>query len=127
LSWLFAPALAVFPLQGFSLADVQALRFVQEPSPAGGARWVHLYAATLLLLVVLPRLVLALISALACAPHRAQLPARPATALLSPAGRPDRRRAGRAARDPVQLYCRRSAPPRLVERRRHGRSATRRN
>lgn len=64
LSVLFAPALAVFPLQGFSLADVQALRFVQEPSPAGGARWVHLYAATLLLLVVLPRLVLALVAAL---------------------------------------------------------------
>ncbi|TQK00141.1 DUF2868 domain-containing protein [Herbaspirillum sp. SJZ107] len=62
LSVLFAPALAVFPLQGFSLADIQALRFVQEPSPAGGARWVHLYAATLLLLVVLPRIVLAVVS-----------------------------------------------------------------
>jgi hypothetical protein len=64
LSVLFAPAMAVLPLQGFSLADIQALRFVQEPSPAGGARWVHLYAATLLLLVVLPRLVLAIVSAL---------------------------------------------------------------
>jgi hypothetical protein len=64
LSTLFAPAMAVFPLQGFSLADVQALRFVQEPSPAGGPRWVHLYAATLFLLVVLPRVVLALIAAL---------------------------------------------------------------
>jgi len=64
LSFLFAPALAVFPLQGFSLADVQALRFVQEPSAAGGARWVHLYAATLFLLVVLPRLVLAIVSGL---------------------------------------------------------------
>jgi hypothetical protein len=37
---------------------------VQEPSPAGGARWVHLYAATLLLLVVLPRLVLATVAGL---------------------------------------------------------------
>jgi hypothetical protein len=64
LSFLFAPALAVFPLQGFSLADISALRFVQEPSPAGGARWVHLYAATLLLLVVLPRLVLATVAGL---------------------------------------------------------------
>src|SRR5206468_653732 len=44
LSWLFAPAMAVFPIDGLNLADVQALRFVQEPSPAGGARWVHLYA-----------------------------------------------------------------------------------
>jgi hypothetical protein len=59
LSWLFTPALLVFPMDGFTFADVQSLRFVQEPSPAGGARWVHLYAATLFLLVVLPRLVLA--------------------------------------------------------------------
>jgi hypothetical protein len=60
LSWLFAPALFLFPIEGFSIADIQALRFVQEPSSAGGARWVHLYAATLLLLVILPRLVLSL-------------------------------------------------------------------
>jgi hypothetical protein len=60
LSWLFAPALAVFPfLQGFSLADVEALRFRQPATPAGGERWVHLYAATLLLFVVVPRLLLA--------------------------------------------------------------------
>jgi hypothetical protein len=63
LSRLFAPALLVFPIDGFTLADVQSLRFVQEPSPAGGARWVHLYAATLILLVVLPRLLLAAFSA----------------------------------------------------------------
>jgi hypothetical protein len=63
LSVLFAPALFVFPLQGFSLADVEALRFVQNPSPAGGARWVHLYAATLFLFVILPRLVLAAVAA----------------------------------------------------------------
>jgi hypothetical protein len=60
LSWLFAPALTVFPfLQGFAAADVEALRFGQAASPAGGERWVHLYAATLLLLVVAPRLLLA--------------------------------------------------------------------
>ena len=60
LSALFMPAMAIFPLQGFSLADIEALRFEQAPSsPLGGARWVHLYAATLLLLVVLPRLLLA--------------------------------------------------------------------
>jgi hypothetical protein len=58
LSRLFAPAMFLFPNDGFSIADIQALRFVQEPSAAGGARWVHLYAATLLL-VILPRLVLA--------------------------------------------------------------------
>ncbi len=59
LSVLFAPAIAVFPLQGFSIADIEALRFSQTPSFNGGARWVHLYGATLLLLVVLPRALLA--------------------------------------------------------------------
>jgi hypothetical protein len=59
LSVLFSPALFVFPLQGFSLADIEALRFGQPPSAAGGARWVHLYGATLFLIVIVPRLVLA--------------------------------------------------------------------
>jgi hypothetical protein len=62
LSILFAPAIAVFHLQGFSIADIEGLRFGQAPSSAGGARWVHLYAATLVLLVVLPRCLLAAIS-----------------------------------------------------------------
>jgi hypothetical protein len=59
LSILFAPAMLVFPLQGFSLGDIESLRFAQNASPAGGARWVHLYAATLALIAVVPRLVLA--------------------------------------------------------------------
>ncbi len=59
LSLLFAPALMLLPLQGFTLADIQALRFGAAPALAGGARWVHLYAATLVLLVVAPRLLLA--------------------------------------------------------------------
>ena len=60
LSWLFAPVLFLLPqLQGFSPADIEALRFGAGVSPAGGARWVHLYGATILLFVVLPRLVLA--------------------------------------------------------------------
>lgn len=62
LSVLFAPAIAVFPLQGFTLAEIEALRFPQTTAPEGGARWVHLYAATIFLLVVLPRLVLALVA-----------------------------------------------------------------
>jgi len=62
LSALFAPAAFVFRLQEFSIADIEALRFTQTPSPAGGARWVHLYAATIFLLVILPRLVLAFIA-----------------------------------------------------------------
>jgi len=59
LSVLFAPATALLPLQGFTIADIEALRFSGPPSALGGARWVHLYGATLLLLVVLPRLALA--------------------------------------------------------------------
>jgi hypothetical protein len=59
LSVLFAPAEWAFGLQGFSVADIEALRFAQTTSMAGGKRWVLLYAATILLLVILPRLVLA--------------------------------------------------------------------
>jgi hypothetical protein len=62
LSFLFAPAIAVFQLQGFTLAEIEALRFPQTTAPEGGARWVHLYAATIFLLVVLPRLVLSLVA-----------------------------------------------------------------
>ena len=61
LSFVFAPALAVFHLQGFTLAEIEALRFPQTTAAEGGARWVHLYAATIFLLVVLPRLLLALL------------------------------------------------------------------
>ena len=55
LSWLFAPVLLLFPfLQGFSLADIESLRFstntaIAGTSGAGGERWVHLYGATILL------------------------------------------------------------------------------
>lgn len=59
LSLLFTPAMWLTGLPGFSVADIEALRFTATGSAAGGARWVHLYAATLILLVVVPRLVLA--------------------------------------------------------------------
>ena len=62
LSIVSAPARAVFSFKAFSLADIETLRFMPGSTPTGignGARWVHLYAATLLLLVILPRLVLA--------------------------------------------------------------------
>ena len=52
----------MFPLQGFSLAEIEALRFPQTTAAEGGARWVHLYAATIFLLVVLPRAVLAVVA-----------------------------------------------------------------
>jgi hypothetical protein len=56
---LFTPAMTLFSLPGFSLADVQALRNTASASPDTGAQWVVLYAATLFLMVVLPRLALA--------------------------------------------------------------------
>ena len=56
---LFAPAMALFSLPGFSLTDVQALRDTASASPDTGAQWVVLYSATLTLWVVLPRLALA--------------------------------------------------------------------
>jgi hypothetical protein len=62
LSALFMPALSLFGLQGFSIFDIEALRFSSSTPTLGGARWVHLYAATLFLVVVLPRMLLALAS-----------------------------------------------------------------
>lgn len=67
LSTIFAPARLLFQMKDFSLTDLQALQFVPGtawPQPeailtGAGARWVHLYAATILLLVILPRLALA--------------------------------------------------------------------
>jgi hypothetical protein len=60
LSWLFVPAMSVFhSIQGFTLAEIEQLRFGRPVTAAAGERWVHLYGATLLLIVVLPRLLLA--------------------------------------------------------------------
>ncbi|MET0961276.1 MAG: DUF2868 domain-containing protein [Noviherbaspirillum sp.] len=59
LSLLFAPAMWLLRLPGFTLEQVRALQFPQAATDASGALWVHLYAATLLLLVILPRLALA--------------------------------------------------------------------
>jgi hypothetical protein len=59
LSLLFAPAMALLRLPGFTLQQVQALQLPQAAAGASGALWVHLYAATLLLFIILPRLALA--------------------------------------------------------------------
>ena len=61
LSALLAPAVALTGIQVPDLAGMQALRLPQSPgTPASAAPWIHLYAVQLLLLVVLPRLALAL-------------------------------------------------------------------
>ncbi|WP_296555625.1 DUF2868 domain-containing protein [Pigmentiphaga sp.] len=62
LSVLFAPAVWLFQLPGFTPAEVAALRFDAAGSVAGGARWVHLYAALLAIVIVIPRLLLAAVS-----------------------------------------------------------------
>ena len=64
LAWLFAPVRTLFALPGFSLTDVQSLRNTTSASPDTGAQWVVLYGATLALMVVLPRLVLATVAGL---------------------------------------------------------------
>jgi cytochrome c biogenesis protein CcdA len=64
LSWLMAPAVA---LSGLALPDVAALEALRlsgrQTTGAGGALWIHLYAITLLLFVIVPRAALALWSA----------------------------------------------------------------
>lgn len=60
LTFLFAPVMWLFQLKGFTIADVRAYQFTHTVTGTDGARWVHLYATTLLLVVVLPRLALAL-------------------------------------------------------------------
>ena len=62
LSVLFMPAEWLLGLQGFTVADIEALRFANPATPEGGRRWVLLYAATLSLLVIAPRLILAAIA-----------------------------------------------------------------
>ncbi|MEO9102004.1 MAG: DUF2868 domain-containing protein [Burkholderiaceae bacterium] len=59
LSVVFWPVVHLLGMQPFSVDQVAALQFSQPPQPASGARWVHLYAALLALIVVLPRAVLA--------------------------------------------------------------------
>lgn len=60
LSFLFKPATLVFRLPGFSIADVRALQLPHSLSEGSSAQWVHLYAGTIVLLVILPRLALTL-------------------------------------------------------------------
>jgi hypothetical protein len=59
LSFLRLPALLLFPFQPFSVQEVAGLQFSQGGGAVAGARWVYMYVALLLVLVVAPRLVLA--------------------------------------------------------------------
>ncbi|WP_426342099.1 DUF2868 domain-containing protein [Pseudoduganella sp. S-14] len=64
LSVLFAPVEFIFGLEGFTMDEVMGLQNWNESRLGNGARWVHLYGASLLLYVVLPRLALGAIAAL---------------------------------------------------------------
>jgi len=62
LSVLRLPALLVFPFEPFTVQEVAALRFSEQGGGLGGARWVYMYVALLLVVVVVPRLVLAAVA-----------------------------------------------------------------
>jgi hypothetical protein len=62
LSVLRLPALLLFPFQPFTVAEVSGLQFRQGGGGVASARWVYMYVALLLVLVVAPRLVLAAIA-----------------------------------------------------------------
>jgi hypothetical protein len=74
LSLLFAPAVRLFGLEGFTLPEVAGLQGWSDARPGNGARWVHLYAASLLLYVVVPRLVLGTVAAVRAAWLRRRFP-----------------------------------------------------
>jgi hypothetical protein len=59
LSGLRLPALLLFPFQPFSVPEVAALQFSHGGGAPAGARWVFMYVALLLVVVVVPRLALA--------------------------------------------------------------------
>jgi len=74
LNALFAPAIWLFRLPGFTAGEIAALRFDAIGGVAGGARWVHLYAALLAVVVVIPRLLLAAVARWKEARLRADFP-----------------------------------------------------
>jgi hypothetical protein len=74
LAVLLAPASLVTGLEPPSLPEVEALRFSSTGPGGPAARWIHLYAATVALFVVLPRLALAAIAAVQERRHARRLP-----------------------------------------------------
>lgn len=62
LSSLRLPALLLFPFQPFTVQEVAALQFSQGGGAIGGARWVYMYVALLLVVVVAPRVILAAVA-----------------------------------------------------------------
>ena len=57
---LLMPVLALFPFQPFNVQDIAGLRFSNGSGAMAGARWVYIYATLLAVVVIMPRLALAL-------------------------------------------------------------------
>jgi Domain of unknown function (DUF3482)/Protein of unknown function (DUF2868) len=57
---LLMPAMALFPFQPFSVQDIAGLQFSQGNGAVAGARWVYIYVTLLAVVVMVPRLALAL-------------------------------------------------------------------
>jgi hypothetical protein len=63
LSFFLSPAAQLIGVQFPSVSEIAALRFTSGmPSDANAALWIHLYAVTVGIVVVVPRLVLALVA-----------------------------------------------------------------
>jgi hypothetical protein len=60
---LLMPAMAIFPFQPFSVQDIAGLQFSQGSGAVAGARWVYIYVTLLAVVVMVPRLALALFAA----------------------------------------------------------------
>lgn len=58
LAAVFAPATALSGIEVPGISEIAKLRFADGSAGEGAARWIHLYAITLALVVVLPRLLL---------------------------------------------------------------------
>ena len=57
---LLMPAMALFQFQPFSVQDIASLQFSQGNGAVAGARWVYIYVILLAVVVIVPRLALAL-------------------------------------------------------------------
>jgi len=74
LSLVFTPVERLFGLEGFTLEEVRALQDWGSSHLGNGVRWVQLYAASLLLYVILPRIALGILAALHAALLRQRFP-----------------------------------------------------
>ena len=105
LSFFLSPAAQLIGASFPSVDQIAALRFTNgAPGNANAALWIHLYAITVGVIVIVPRLALALIARWQEQTSLATLRVRYERALLPPPRRIIRGRHGAAARDSLQLH-----------------------